>query len=140
MKSQFLALLFVLLFNADSLAFLWRPVATIRSDCLLPKANGMCFGDFPRYYFDLDSRQCKVFSYGGCFGNKNNFKTMQDCEAKCTCFLPKVTGDCRAYFPRYYFNYTTETCERFIYGGCQGNSNNFKTIAECYKTCPYPVV
>ncbi|KAH8029365.1 hypothetical protein HPB51_025511 [Rhipicephalus microplus] len=39
------------------------------------------------------------------------------------------------YFPRYYFDNVTKTCEKFIYGGCQSNGNNFVTIEECKKTC-----
>lgn len=40
-----------------------------------------------------------------------------------------------AWIPRYYYNTRTHTCKRFIYGGCQGNANNFETIAECKSSC-----
>ncbi|KAF7248459.1 Fused toxin protein [Varanus komodoensis] len=29
----------------------------------------------------------------------------------------------------------SKKCERFIYGGCDGNKNNFKTLKECRQTC-----
>ncbi|ESO97997.1 hypothetical protein LOTGIDRAFT_100237, partial [Lottia gigantea] len=48
--------------------------------------------------------------------------------------LPK-TGRCRAAILRYYFNSTTGRCESFIFGGCQGNGNNWRTLAECRQTC-----
>ncbi|XP_071088299.1 uncharacterized protein [Haliotis cracherodii] len=51
------------------------------------------------------------------------------------CTLPKIVGTCRAAFPRYYFNVETMECGRFIYGGCDGNSNNFKTFEECQRYC-----
>jgi hypothetical protein len=51
------------------------------------------------------------------------------------CNQPKATGPCKANFRRFYYNSTTKNCESFIYGGCQGNENNFHTIAECAKTC-----
>lgn len=42
-------------------------------------------------------------------------------------------GPCRAIMPRFYFN--GDKCESFIYGGCEGNGNNFKTIEECQQRC-----
>eukprot|EP01083_Nonionella_stella_P095711 268780_1 len=51
------------------------------------------------------------------------------------CNLPKVTGVCRAAIPRYYYNADTYRCEEFIYGGCNGNENNFETLLECSATC-----
>ena len=54
------------------------------------------------------------------------------------CSLPKVVGPCKAAFPRWFFNTKTRRCERFIYGGCQGNANNFNSLAECLNTCSKP--
>ncbi|XP_041351304.1 eppin-like [Gigantopelta aegis] len=54
------------------------------------------------------------------------------------CQQPKVIGRCRAFFRRFYFNTRTGICERFIYGGCGGNTNNFKTLAECRTACIEP--
>jgi len=51
------------------------------------------------------------------------------------CFLLPEAGLCLGYFPRYYFNIDTGLCEEFIYGGCQGNENNFHTMAECHAHC-----
>ena len=51
------------------------------------------------------------------------------------CNLPRVVGRCRAAFPRWYFNRATGRCQRFIFGGCGGNANNFKTKAQCERTC-----
>lgn len=36
---------------------------------------------------------------------------------------------------RIYFDFYTGECKEFIYGGCEGNSNNFKTYEECYDSC-----
>ena len=46
-----------------------------------PGVEGPCYARIPRYTFQ--SGQCIKFYYGGCLGNDNNFKTMQECEAKC---------------------------------------------------------
>ncbi|KAJ8707072.1 hypothetical protein PYW08_011206 [Mythimna loreyi] len=51
------------------------------------------------------------------------------------CKQPIVQGLCLAYFPRYAYNCHTGKCERFIYGGCGGNENNFMTMRECCKAC-----
>ena len=51
------------------------------------------------------------------------------------CNLPPEIGPCDAYFPRYYYNSTTRSCEPFIYGGCSGNDNRFTTVAECEARC-----
>ncbi|XP_041352666.1 BPTI/Kunitz domain-containing protein 4-like isoform X2 [Gigantopelta aegis] len=51
------------------------------------------------------------------------------------CLQPKVVGRCRAAFRRFFYNKITGRCQRFIYGGCQGNQNNFKTLAACQKLC-----
>uniref|UniRef100_A0A8D0HA83 Serine peptidase inhibitor, Kunitz type 2 n=1 Tax=Sphenodon punctatus TaxID=8508 RepID=A0A8D0HA83_SPHPU len=41
------------------------------------------------------------------------------------CFLPKVVGRCRAAFPRWWYDPATQTCQKFTYGGCGANTNNF---------------
>ena len=51
------------------------------------------------------------------------------------CNLPKATGPCRAAIQRWYFNRAKGICERFIYGGCRGNANNFRTRRECERRC-----
>ena len=51
------------------------------------------------------------------------------------CFRPAFTGPCNASFRRYHWNKDTCKCERFTYGGCQDNGNNFKTKAGCIKVC-----
>jgi hypothetical protein len=45
------------------------------------------------------------------------------------------TGPCRGSFKKYFYNGATGQCERFTYGGCKGNENNFDTKAECENRC-----
>ena len=34
-----------------------------------------------------------------------------------------------------FYNVETGLCEQFVYGGCDGNANNFATREECEATC-----
>ena len=44
-------------------------------------------------------------------------------------------GPCRANIRRFYYNLDAKRCEQFSYGGCQGNENNFETLASCRYHC-----
>ncbi|XP_032618272.1 kunitz-type protease inhibitor 4 [Chelonoidis abingdonii] len=54
------------------------------------------------------------------------------------CHLPSVCGYCKARFPRWFYNWSSQACEEFVYGGCGGNRNNFETKEECLKACSSP--
>ncbi|XP_035221983.1 zonadhesin-like, partial [Stegodyphus dumicola] len=167
--------------------------------CKQQKQSGPCTLRIQRFYFNNKTRQCEIFIYGGCLGNRNNFMTKQQCEATCVecpekqhfevcsspcvfscekyrdpskvclekcvsgCFCDKgylktkdgryvkpencplrilsacqqrrQSGPCRHIFHRFYFNNKTRKCELFIYGGCHGNKNNFRTRKLCENTC-----
>ncbi|XP_071139209.1 mambaquaretin-2-like [Mytilus edulis] len=51
------------------------------------------------------------------------------------CRLPASSGPCYGYFENYHFNRRSGKCEKFVYGGCQGNANNFETLMECEREC-----
>ena len=46
-----------------------------------------------------------------------------------------VIGLCRAAIPAFSYNQAQGKCQAFLYGGCGGNDNRFKTMAECQDTC-----
>ncbi|XP_028413435.1 papilin-like [Dendronephthya gigantea] len=110
--------------------------------CSLPKIVGPCRARILRFYYNSQTRQCERFYYGGCRGNRNNFKTKEFCEETCKtdrdlCTLPAVPGPCEAHIERYFYNSSTSKCEKFYYGGCEGNENNFETIMQCKKSCKH---
>ncbi|VDD82359.1 unnamed protein product [Mesocestoides corti] len=53
------------------------------SYCLEEPDEGRCLIAMERWYFDADTNNCSTFTYGGCGGNKNNFKSYEECESKC---------------------------------------------------------
>ncbi|KAM4897954.1 tissue factor pathway inhibitor [Sylvia borin] len=135
------------------------PLKLVHSFCALKADDGPCKAIHIRYFFNIKSRKCEVFEYGGCHGNANNFLTLEECQEKCVvkdwsqkmalakikkalflgkpdfCFHAQEPGVCRGYFTRYFYNKETKLCETFKYGGCLGNQNNFRTLEECQTTC-----
>ncbi|KAG5669418.1 hypothetical protein PVAND_017305 [Polypedilum vanderplanki] len=53
------------------------------------------------------------------------------------CLLPVFSGPGANQFERFYFDKSTKTCKKFIYGGVWGNENNFQTEAECKQRCAF---
>ena len=111
-------------------------------DCYSKPEKGPCKANIQRYYFDKDRKICKKFTFGGCKGNGNNYKTKKACFDTCgDCNSDPEGGSpwqgisCLALFQRYYFDQDHKTCKRFIYGGCGGNNNNFQTKKDCSKAC-----
>ncbi|CAH8499270.1 unnamed protein product [Heterobilharzia americana] len=120
-----------------------RPLTT-QSICYHRMDEGPCRAMISRYFYNVSAQKCMEFKYGGCGGNRNNFETQENCETTCRkselfnrndCKLPSETGICRGYITRYYYNVDTSTCEKFIYGGCLGNENNFESLEECQLKC-----
>ncbi|NXH38991.1 TFPI1 inhibitor, partial [Dicaeum eximium] len=134
------------------------PLKLVHSFCAMKADDGPCKAIHIRYFFNIKSRKCEVFEYGGCHGNENNFLTLEECQEKCVatgqypssypptnssfaagkpdfCFHAQEPGVCRGYFTRYFYNKETQVCEAFKYGGCLGNQNNFRSLQECQTTC-----
>lgn len=127
--------------------------------CNLDKDPGMCMAAMPRWYYDQEKGQCIQFTYGGCDGNGNNFHTHSDCSDACenqeavfplnagreselkkmheedSCRILPAAGSCKEQIPRFYFDFQSRTCLRFLYSGCAGNTNNFMTEEECRSEC-----
>lgn len=51
--------------------------------CLLSPDVGPCRARIPSYYYDRYTQSCRMFFYGGCQGNANNFETLEDCNEAC---------------------------------------------------------
>ena len=53
------------------------------TDCTSEPEVGPCKAAIPRFYFDKSDNRCKNFTYGGCYGNNNNYKTADECYLTC---------------------------------------------------------
>ncbi|XDC50872.1 hypothetical protein R6Z07M_002054 [Ovis aries] len=110
--------------------------------CQLGYSQGPCLGMFKRYFYNGTSMACETFYYGGCMGNGNNFPSEKECLQTCrtveACNLPIVRGPCRAGIELWAFDAVKGKCVRFIYGGCNGNGNQFYSEKECKEYCGIP--
>uniref|UniRef100_A0A8C0B643 Tissue factor pathway inhibitor n=1 Tax=Buteo japonicus TaxID=224669 RepID=A0A8C0B643_9AVES len=125
--------------------------------CFHEKDPGICRGYFSRYFYNKETKSCEVFKYGGCLGNQNNFKDLEECQITCQgnllsltlfffvslepppvpslCMTPMDRGLCRAKELRFFYNYSTGRCHPFSYSGCGGNENNFTSRKSCLRIC-----
>ncbi|CAD5230984.1 unnamed protein product [Bursaphelenchus xylophilus] len=53
------------------------------------------------------------------------------------CNLPLAVGTCTAPVTRYYYDSVSGQCKTFKFSGCNGNANNFQSLASCQATCSY---
>ena len=51
------------------------------------------------------------------------------------CLLTQQSGNCMAYIQRWFFDYNDQKCKEFVYGGCDGNANNFENQDMCEERC-----
>lgn len=52
-----------------------------------------------------------------------------------TCQQQQYQGTCRDFVVKWFYNSSSQVCERFWYGGCDGNANNFDDEDDCRRTC-----
>ncbi|BFZ22497.1 hypothetical protein BsWGS_25536 [Bradybaena similaris] len=56
----------------------------VKSDiCRKPPIPGRCQAQFMRWYFNVHMGTCSWFTYSGCGGNQNKFRTAEECERRC---------------------------------------------------------
>jgi hypothetical protein len=116
----------------------------------MPREEGPCKGYFVKYYYEKSVGRCAQFAYGGCGGTGNRFSSNEECESICVtheekrsnvtstavCELPVDTGSCQdGYHKRWYFDNARGECIAFLFSGCGGNLNNFKTFQSCVDFC-----
>ncbi|KAI6190323.1 hypothetical protein M3Y97_00105300 [Aphelenchoides bicaudatus] len=106
-----------------------------------------------RYYFNHQTKSCDLFYYGHCRSSKskNIFSHYEVCQDLCVSsskstvevcqepFDPVYRGSCArngTYAQYYYFDQSTQSCQMFWYGNCQGKSRNvFDNLTTCQWLC-----
>ncbi|KAL0270939.1 UNVERIFIED_CONTAM: hypothetical protein PYX00_008205 [Menopon gallinae] len=51
------------------------------------------------------------------------------------CMQPPDAGTCQSFVHKWYFDYRSQTCDTFVYGGCEGNDNRYDSEFECKHYC-----
>ncbi|UYV74611.1 PAPLN [Cordylochernes scorpioides] len=62
--------------------------------CREPVALGSCLQPQSRWYYDPALLRCRTFTYSGCGGNKNRFKTFETCMRFCSGIKPGRSSEC----------------------------------------------
>ncbi|XP_010901357.2 amyloid-like protein 2 isoform X2 [Esox lucius] len=79
-----------------------KTLIEVKAVCTLEAETGPCRASMPRWHFDMATRKCVRFVYGGCAGNRNNFDSEEYCMAVCKRLTapptPQPTDDVDVYF------------------------------------------
>ncbi|XP_060071561.1 uncharacterized protein LOC132551440 [Ylistrum balloti] len=97
------------------------------ADLKLPLASKYLLGRSQALFNDFISKHCMAI-------NDEDGMDMAE-EAAPVCEQPLMIGPCKAAFQQFFYNSTSQMCELFIYGGCDGNDNRFDNITECQEKC-----
>ncbi|XP_075721724.1 amblin-like [Rhipicephalus microplus] len=111
--------------------------------CQKAPETGVCKAYIPTWYFDLWDEVCKIFIYGGCGGNENQFESEKKCQRKClplrrrrpVCGEKMKTTKCRHPKLTWYFNADKGTCHKIGEGKCGIRPNAFPSCKVCMKRC-----
>ncbi|XP_077521556.1 proteoglycan-like sulfated glycoprotein papilin isoform X3 [Amblyomma americanum] len=99
---------------------------------------------------DADGCTCALTAYGCCRDGVTAARGhhFEGCSDKIivpprnvsasVCGLPEDLGPCRNYTVNWFFSVADGRCNRFWYGGCEGNENRFNSEEECENTCVKP--
>ena len=95
---------------------------------VLPAVNNWCEGVYPFWYQRII--ECKAGAQYFVDQQKSACNPVP-----AVCQLRRNGGPCRARVSRWYFNPRSGSCQRFTYGGCGGNDNNFDSRSRCNAVC-----
>ena len=68
--------------------------------CSLSPLRGPCRAAITRWYYDVTSGMCETFSYGGCRGNANNFRSPESCRRYCRPLVDEKQHQSRMWYQR----------------------------------------
>uniref|UniRef100_UPI00358FF8D0 WAP, Kazal, immunoglobulin, Kunitz and NTR domain-containing protein 2-like n=1 Tax=Myxine glutinosa TaxID=7769 RepID=UPI00358FF8D0 len=109
------------------------------------QASTPCGENKTRWFYDGKANTCSTITdnHGVCDVSEtsNRFATFDICWATCgrsaiPCELPPVQGPCQDWERKWAYNPLSKVCQRFAFGGCEGNANNFPSERACAEYCP----
>ncbi|EEC11610.1 KUN-4, putative [Ixodes scapularis] len=120
----------------------------VKDPCNFPINGGRaCGNQKSRTVFGYNgaTKRCEQFGHRGCGGYPNKFPTAEQCWKSCTsldrlenptrkCLRPAVKQT-KGTHVRYFYNMTSNTCERSRYWLKDNSKNRFATLEECESTC-----
>jgi len=109
------------------------PAPTLH-DCPLQTCQTMACPDG----FVLDAEgcpTCECVSSKSSSSSSSSPSTSSPGTLRLPCTMDVEQGPCRAHMEYFFFNVTTNRCETFIYGGCDGTANRFTTEEHCKDYC-----
>uniref|UniRef100_A0A0K8R9F8 Putative salivary kunitz domain protein n=1 Tax=Ixodes ricinus TaxID=34613 RepID=A0A0K8R9F8_IXORI len=123
-----------------------KPTKGMEYICALYPDDGPCRARVPQFYFNMTTKTCEEFIYGGCEGNANIFREEDECLKKCKgpkvpsiCSVPYVDEKCRytSYKPqkRYYYNDASNECILIDPNRCPKTQNLFWNKKYCESRC-----
>ncbi|OWF44869.1 boophilin-G2-like [Mizuhopecten yessoensis] len=111
-------------------------VSSLPNRCYREPEPASCKIGRPRYYFNVTTELCEYTRNTRCSGRRPTFfSTASQCMQRCGCRADADPGPCDGYSTRFYYNSRYRMCTPFVFGGCGGNFNNFKTFFECQWSC-----
>nr|XP_054927942.1 amblin-like [Dermacentor andersoni] len=111
--------------------------------CFQQPETGNCRAYQPTWYFDSKFSRCKMFIYGGCGGNDNQFTSEKKCLSVClpsspqkrVCSPKPKPGRCKIPSNFWYFEPGSATCHRYKRGVCERGANKYPSCDKCMATC-----
>ncbi|XP_075721722.1 uncharacterized protein LOC142765042 [Rhipicephalus microplus] len=118
----------------------------ILKQCLTPptitSGSGLKFA----WYFDDQTKFCKMFTFFTCKNSNSNFFASElKCESVCLprmkpaphCSADPIKDVCLFQRKHYYFNFRNNTCMEFPKKGCGKGPNSFTSMVKCMDRCSY---
>ncbi|VDK68406.1 unnamed protein product [Onchocerca ochengi] len=97
-------------FEECSQACRYKSLDDPRQRCFLPHDPGTCAGNFERWHFDMQIRQCICSWWSGCGGNSNMFYSYNHCMSVCGIFADNRTFTTKMVVRRFIPGSTSNQC------------------------------
>uniref|UniRef100_A0A131YUE9 Tissue factor pathway inhibitor n=1 Tax=Rhipicephalus appendiculatus TaxID=34631 RepID=A0A131YUE9_RHIAP len=117
-------------------------VGVAPAKCMKPPKKGPCRARILLWFYDYNDKHCKLFAYGGCDGNSNQFNSEVKCQHECMpgkpkkrlCSLSPQIG-WHNNKRKWVFNAVNGTCSRLPGRQFSKSANGFPSCKKCMARC-----